>query len=177
MLDPAIRPRVTMRTRRREGYLNSTNAHTETVSSLVDARSMHDATSKQRASTSPGTQANRTERRLDETAREDNCGKAHEVSEVQILGQRIAIRTDVPADELNRIVAFVNQKAEELSFSTPMSGNKLLALTALNLAQLYFQESERNERLRREVMQQSRAILTELDRFTATTSSSMGPDR
>ena len=84
--------------------------------------------------------------------------------EIQILGQRLAIKAGDDPAKLERLVGYVKRKIDELSANGPVSSSKLAVLAALNVADDYFRILDEMRELKRQVAQKSRALLNELDR-------------
>jgi cell division protein ZapA len=84
--------------------------------------------------------------------------------EVQILGQRMALKADDDPRHVERLVGYVKRKVDELAANGPISGPKLAVLAALNIADDYFRALDETRELKRQVAQKSRALLYELDR-------------
>lgn len=84
--------------------------------------------------------------------------------EIQILGQRMVLKACDDPHRLERLVAYINRKIDELSANGPLSSSKLAALVALNVADDYFNSLDDIRELKKGVAQRSRTLLHDLDR-------------
>lgn len=83
--------------------------------------------------------------------------------EVQILGQRLVLKSGDDPRHLERLVAYVKRKVDEISTGGPVSSSKIAILAALNIADDYFRVLEESRSFKREVASRSRGLLSELD--------------
>jgi cell division protein ZapA len=86
--------------------------------------------------------------------------------EVQILGQRLMLKPGDDPRHIERLVGYVKRKIDELSASGPISSVKLAVLVALNIADDYFRALDETRELKRQVAQQSRVLLHDLERHS-----------
>lgn len=86
--------------------------------------------------------------------------------EVQILGQTFVLKSDDDPRHIERLVAYVKRKVDDLSAHGPVSSSKLLMLAALNIADDYFRAIEEAREFKRQVAARSRRLLDELDDST-----------
>ena len=84
--------------------------------------------------------------------------------EVQILGQRMALKADDDPRHVERLASYVKRKVDEASARGPISSSKLALLAALNIADDYFRALEEAREFKRQVAAKSRAMLCEIDR-------------
>ncbi len=98
------------------------------------------------------------------TGNPDRKPPAKHSVEVQLLGQRMALKADEDPKHVERLVGYVKRKVDELSANGPISSQKLALLAALNIADDYFRALDEARELKRQVAQRSRALLYELDR-------------
>ena len=65
--------------------------------------------------------------------------------DVEILGQRYAIRSDAPPDYVKQLVSYVEKRVKEIRGDTPgQDSTKLLVLTALGIGDTAFFESTKS---------------------------------
>lgn len=83
--------------------------------------------------------------------------------EVQILGQRMLLRSDDDPRHVERLASYVKRKVDEVSTSGSVASPKLALLAALNIADDYFRALEEARELKRQVALKSRALLDDLD--------------
>ena len=63
--------------------------------------------------------------------------------DVEILGQRYAIRSDAPPDYVKQLVSYVEKRVKEIRGDTPgQDSTKLLVLTALDITDELFRLRE-----------------------------------
>ena len=86
--------------------------------------------------------------------------------EVQLLGQRMVLRSDASPEQLQRLATFVKRKSDEISATGPISTTKLALLVALNIAEDYFRALEDGSAFKRQVASKSRSLLAELEQET-----------
>ncbi|MEE8409612.1 MAG: cell division protein ZapA [Myxococcota bacterium] len=84
--------------------------------------------------------------------------------EVQILGQRMALKADDDPRHIERLASYVKRKVDEVSARGPISSSKLALLAALNIADDYFRALDEAREFKRQVAAKSRAMLCEIDR-------------
>jgi len=82
--------------------------------------------------------------------------------EVNLFGQRLVLKTDEKAAQIEKLAAYVKRKVDDLSARGFVPNNKLAALTALNIAEDYFRLLEENAAFKREVATRSRKILQQI---------------
>ncbi len=92
-----------------------------------------------------------------------NSQTKHSV-EIQLLGQRMVLRADEDPRHVERLVAYVKRKVDEVAATSTASSQKLAVLAALNIADEYFRVLDESRELKRQVAQKSRALLYDLDR-------------
>ena len=83
--------------------------------------------------------------------------------ELEVLGQRMILRSDASTEHLQRVVAYVEKKAREMEPAGPVASSKRILLTALNIADDLMRERAEAEAFRRAVVERSRALLAELE--------------
>lgn len=83
--------------------------------------------------------------------------------EVQILGQRMLLKSGDDPRHLERLANFVKRKVDEVAAHGPVSSSKLAVLAALNIADDYFRALDEAREFKREVANRSRELLKELD--------------
>jgi len=84
--------------------------------------------------------------------------------EVQILGQRMVLKTTDDPRHVERLASYVKRKVDEASAHGPISSPKLAVLAALNIADDYFRAMDEAREFKRQVATKSRSLLGELDR-------------
>lgn len=84
-------------------------------------------------------------------------------TEVNILGQRMFLKSDEDPRHLERLANYVKRKADEIGAHGPISGSKVAVLTAINIADDYFRAMEEARDFKRQVAQKSRQLLADLD--------------
>ncbi len=89
--------------------------------------------------------------------------RANRTMEVQILGQRMTLKTGGDPARLDRLVSYVKRKVDELAAAGTINGTKLAALTALNIADDYFRALEEAREFKHQVAKKSRSMLAELE--------------
>lgn len=83
--------------------------------------------------------------------------------EVQILGQRMLLKSDEDPRHVERLASYVKRKVDEVAAHGPVSSSKLAVLAALNIADDYFRALEEAREFKRTVAQRSRSLLGELE--------------
>ena len=83
--------------------------------------------------------------------------------EVQILGQRLVLKSADDPHHLERLVSYVKRKVDEIAAGGPVSSSKIAILAALNIADDYFRVLDEARSFKREVANRSRGLLNELD--------------
>ena len=83
--------------------------------------------------------------------------------EIQVLGQRLRLRTDDDPRHIQRLASYVKRKVDEVSAGGPISSQKLAVLAALHIADDYFRALEEARAFKREVANRSRDILEDLE--------------
>jgi len=83
--------------------------------------------------------------------------------EVQLLGQRMLLRSDEDPRHVERLASYVKRKVDEVAANGPVTSSKIALLAALNIADDYFRALEEARELKRQVAMKSRALLRELD--------------
>ena len=83
--------------------------------------------------------------------------------EVVILGQRMTLKVGDDPERVERLAAYVQRKAEELTAKSPLAPGKAGALLALNIADDYFRALDEQRELKSEVAAKSRELLAELE--------------
>lgn len=83
--------------------------------------------------------------------------------EVNVLGQRMVLKSTDDARHLERLVSYVKRKIDEVAAQGPISSSKLAVLAALNIADDYFRALDEGREFRRAVANKSRALLSELE--------------
>ena len=83
--------------------------------------------------------------------------------EVEILGQRLALRTDAEPQHVAGLAAYVQRKIDEVAARNPVAASRLAVLAALNIADDYYRALEELRTLKRQVAHKSRLLLAELD--------------
>jgi len=83
--------------------------------------------------------------------------------EVQILGQRMLLKSDEDPRHVERLASYVKRKVDEVAAHGPIASSKLAVLAALNIADDYFRALEESRAFKREVASRSRALLDELE--------------
>lgn len=82
--------------------------------------------------------------------------------EIQILGQKMALKSDSP-EYIAKLASYVQQKVDEVASQGALPTSKRVLLAALNIADDYFQSEDHSEQFRAHVVERSRAMLKELD--------------
>jgi cell division protein ZapA len=93
----------------------------------------------------------------------DERAKRKSSLEVQILGQRMVLRTDDDPRHVERLASYVKRKVDEVAAKGPVTSSKIAVLAALNIADDYFRALDEARELKRQVALKSRALLRELD--------------
>ena len=83
--------------------------------------------------------------------------------EVQILGQRMTLKSEDDPRHIERLASYVKRKVDEVSAQGPISSSKLAVLAALNIADDYFRALDEAREFKREVAARSRQILRDLE--------------
>ena len=83
--------------------------------------------------------------------------------EVQLLGQKMALKATDGEAHLERVIAYVKTKIDEISPGGPVPTGKVALLLALNIADDYLKATEQAAAFREEVAQRAKFILQELD--------------
>lgn len=83
--------------------------------------------------------------------------------DVQILGQRMTLKSHDDPRRVERLAAYVQRKVDEVSAHGAATGTKLAVLAALNIADDYFRALDEAREFKRLVNEKSRAMLAELD--------------
>lgn len=83
--------------------------------------------------------------------------------EVQILGQRMMLKSSDDPRHVERLASYVKRKVDEVAAHGPISSNKLAVLAALNIADDYFRALDEGREFRREVADRSRELLAQLE--------------
>jgi cell division protein ZapA len=84
---------------------------------------------------------------------------------VHIAGQRYVVRSDADEAYIQSLAGYVNERIEEVQFSSrPVSAPSLAVLAALNIADDLFRERQQRLELRKRIRDKSRAVLAYLDK-------------
>jgi len=83
--------------------------------------------------------------------------------EVNILGQRMVLRSDEDSRHIERLASYVNRKVDEVAAHGPISSSKLAVLAAINIADDYFRALDEAREFRQQVAKKSRALLNEIE--------------
>jgi cell division protein ZapA len=83
--------------------------------------------------------------------------------EVQLLGQRMVLKSDNDPQHVEDLAIYVKRKVDEIAAHGPVPSSKLALLAALNIADDYFRALDEARQFKRQVAQSSRRMLAELD--------------
>lgn len=84
--------------------------------------------------------------------------------ELDLFGQRLTVRSDNDPEDVQAIVAYVNQKLNDAKTRAGSVRNEHVALmAALNIAEELFQERARLKAMRREIRQAAHTLVGAVD--------------
>jgi len=86
---------------------------------------------------------------------------------LNVLGKEYSIKSNLEEESLNEISEYLNQKvAEVLKTTKTVATNNILILTAMNIANDYFQAKNRNEEIIATVDTKSGNLIDYIDSHT-----------
>lgn len=77
---------------------------------------------------------------------------------VTVHGREYTLLGEEPTDYMQRVAAYVDRRMSEISFSAPLSEDRLMALTALNLADELLKSKDEVAAMRREMANMRREM-------------------
>ena len=77
---------------------------------------------------------------------------------VTVHGREYTLLGEEPTDYMQRVAAYVDRRMSEISFSAPLSEDRLMALTALNLADELLKSKDEVAAMRREMANMRREL-------------------
>ena len=83
--------------------------------------------------------------------------------EVNILGQRLLLKTSGDPRHVERLAIYVKRKIDEMAAQGPVNSSKLAVLAAINIADDYFRALDEARSFKAEVASRSKGLLDELN--------------
>ena len=92
------------------------------------------------------------------------AGLAKKSLKVKIAGAPIKVRSDADETYVRTLASFVDEKIQEVRYSSRASSHELAILAAMNIADDLFQERRKREGLKQRVRERSVTLLSLLDK-------------